>query len=69
MEPIIVEFVNCSKYKLRENVYHDNWDGGTDYHTLTLYVSLVVLKNKVQVNEVEKKICQTTQQISRDLEG
>lgn len=68
-DQIIVEVVNCSKYELRENVYHDNWDGGIDYHRLTLYVPLVVFKKiKDQVNEVEKKICQTIQQISRDVE-
>lgn len=57
-----------SKRELEENVYHDNWDGGIDYHTLKLCVSLTLFKEvKDRLNEIEGKICQTIQQLSRDL--
>lgn len=57
-----------SRFELEENVYHDNWDGGIDYHALKLYVSLALFKDvKDRLNEVEERICKTIQQLSRDL--
>lgn len=58
-----------SKCELEENVYHDNWDGGIDYHTLKLYVSLTLFKEvKDRLNEVEEKICQVINLVARDVE-
>lgn len=68
VEPIIVEVVNCSKYKLRENVYHDNWDGGIDYHNLALYIPVRLFKDiQEKLTDIEKVILKTINQISRDV--
>ena len=65
---VISEIIRASHWKLEENVYHDNWDGGIDYHNLTLYVPTRLFKDiQGKVSDIEVVILKTISQISRDI--
>ena len=65
---MVSEIIRSAHWQLEENVYHDNWDGGIDYHNLVLHIPVRLFKDiQEKLTDIEKVILKKINQISRDV--